>query len=334
MRLFLIKIFIIPNLVFSSLFLFESCSGFLSKKSIEQFALALKDHQENKKNTTNTSVDKNSKEIESPKDVTSSNKKTYDPILQVGSNQHMSDDPGANNKESLPNSSPAIMQNDSHAQNNVKMEENKSATPQHDPIEQSNFKNNLTATSKTPAIPSKEEIKANLDEFAQEKYEQTSLSEIKNAAQIVNHANPENKLNNTLLEFEKDYETLSNLLFSNLDTSPLNRKIKTIMPKLQEMRSFMEQATNSWVSAKGMLDEAKDKLAESIYKRLYNSNSYRFGGSFNGRDMQHAKNLAYRAIDFASECIEYTQKAIDYLQQGNSCKKEIENIIKALKLPV
>ncbi|WLN25926.1 hypothetical protein KJD10_05920 (plasmid) [Borreliella valaisiana] len=334
MRLCLIKIFIIPNLVFSSLFLFESCSGFLSKKSIEQFALALKDHQENKKNTTNTSVDKNSKEIESPKDVTSSNKKTYDPILQVGSNQHMSDDPGANNKESLLNSSPAIMQNDSHAQNNVKMEENKSATPQHDPIEQSNFKNNLTATSKTPAIPSKEEIKANLDEFAQEKYEQTSLSEIKNAAQIVNHANPENKLNNTLLEFEKDYETLSNLLFSNLDTSPLNRKIKTIMPKLQEMRSFMEQATNSWVSAKGMLYEAKDKLAESIYKRLYNSNSYRFGGSFNGRDMQHAKNLAYRAIDFASECIEYTQKAIDYLQQGNSCKKEIENIIKALKLPV
>ncbi|WP_210381119.1 hypothetical protein [Borreliella valaisiana] len=327
MRLCLIKIFIIPNLVFSSLFLFESCSGFLSKKSIEQFALALKDHQENK-NTTNTSVDKNSKEIESPKDVTSSNKKTYDPILQVGSNQHMSDDPGANNKESLPNSSPAIMQNDSHAQNNVKMEENKSATPQHDPIEQSNFKNSLTATSKTPAIPSEEEIKANLDEFAQEKYEQTSLSEIKNATQIVNHANPENKLNNTLLEFEKDYETLSNLLFSNLDTSPLNRKIKTIMPKLQEMRSFMEQATNSWVSAKGMLDEAKDKLAESIYKRLYNGNSYQFSSSFNGRDMQHAKNLAYRAIDFASACIEYTQKAIDYLQQGNSCKKEIENILK------
>ncbi len=183
MRLCLIKIFIIPNLVFSSLFLFESCSGFLSKKSIEQFALALKDHQENK-NTTNTSVDKNSKEIESPKDVTSSNKKTYDPILQVGSNQHMSDDPGANNKESLPNSSPAIMQNDSHAQNNVKMEENKSATPQHDPIEQSNFKNSLTTTSKTPAIPSEEEIKAKLDEFAQEEYEQTSLSEIKNSRAV------------------------------------------------------------------------------------------------------------------------------------------------------
>ncbi len=47
---------------------------FYLKNSIEQFALALKDHQENK-NTTNTSVDKNSKEIESPKDVTSLNKK-------------------------------------------------------------------------------------------------------------------------------------------------------------------------------------------------------------------------------------------------------------------
>ncbi len=117
----------------------------------------------------------------------------------------MSDDPGANNKE-LPNSSPAIMQNDSHAQNNVKMEENKSATPQHDPIEQSNFKNSLTTTSKTPAIPSEEEIKANLDEFAQEEYEQTSLAAIQNAEQFINRANSENNLNNTLLEF-KEFHT-------------------------------------------------------------------------------------------------------------------------------
>ncbi|WP_210360181.1 hypothetical protein [Borreliella garinii] len=331
MRLCLIKIFIIPNLVFSSLFLFESCSGFLSKKSIEQFALALKDHQENKKNTTNTSVDKNSKEIESPKDVTSSNKKTYDPILQVGSNQHMSDDPGANNKESLLNSSPAIMQNDSHAQNNVKMEENKSATPQHDPIEQSNFKNSLTTTSKTPAIPSEEEIKANLDKFAQEEYEQTSLAAIQNAEQIVNHANPENNLNNTLLEFKEFHQKMSDLLFSNLSTSPLNRKIKsvkaTLWVKLQEMRSFMEQATNSWGSAKDMLNVARDKLADSIYKRLNNenSNSYWFGSNFNKRNIQ---DLAKRAIDLATECIKYIENAISYLQQGNSCKKEIENILK------
>ncbi len=330
MRLCLIKIFIIPNLVFSSLFLFESCSGFLSKKSIEQFALALKDHQENK-NTTNTSVDKNSKEIESPKDVTSSNKKTYDPILQVGSNQHMSDDPGANNKESLPNSSPAIMQNDSRAQNNVKMEENKSATPQHDPIEQSNFKNSLTTTSKTPAIPSEEEIKANLDEFAQEEYEQTSLSEIKNAEQFINRANSENNLNNTLLEFKEFHQKMSDLLFSNLSTSPLNRKIKsvkaTLWVKLQEMRSFMEQATNSWGSAKDMLDVARDKLADSIYKRLNNENgnSYWLGSNFNKRNIQ---DLAKRAIDLATECIKYMENAISFLQYGNSCRKEIENILK------
>ncbi|WP_234929799.1 hypothetical protein [Borreliella garinii] len=243
----------------------------------------------------------------------------------------MSDDPGANNKESLPNSSPAIMQNDSHAQNNVKMEENKSATPQHDPIEQSNFKNSLTTTSKTPAIPSEEEIKANLDEFAQEEYEQTSLAAIQNAEQFINRANSENNLNNTLLEFKEFHQKMSDLLFSNLSTSPLNRKIKSVKAilwvKLQEMRSFMEQATNSWVSAKDMLDVARDKLADSIYKRLNNKNgnSYWFGSNFNKLNIQ---DLAKRAIDLATKCIKYIENAVSYLQQGNSCKKEIENILK------
>ncbi|MCD2382659.1 hypothetical protein [Borreliella americana] len=341
MRLCLIKIFFIPNLVFSYLFLFESCSGFPSKKSIEQFALALKDHQENK-SIPNTSVDKNSKEIKTHKVITSSSTKTSDLILQVDSNQHVSDNPGASNKEYLQNSSPEVMQNNSHAQNSVKIEENKSSTRQHEPLKQNNLKNSLPTTLKIPDMPSEEKIKANLDTFAQESYEQASLTEIKNAEQFINRANSKDNLDNAFLEIKEFHRKISDLLFSNnISTSPLSpldRKIQsgktTLWVKLEEMRSFIDQATNSWGSAKDMLDMAKDKLANSIHKRLNNKNSYRFGEIFNRSDMQHTKSLAKTALDFATTCIEYIEKAASYLQQGNSCKKEIEKDIKALKLQV
>ncbi|QMU99888.1 hypothetical protein F0310_05630 (plasmid) [Borrelia sp. A-FGy1] len=339
MRLCLIKIFIIPNLVFNSLFLFDSCSGFLSKKSIEQ--LALKDHQENKNttnNTTNTSVDKNSKENESPKYVTSSNIKISDTILQKDSNQHMSDDTSAN-KEFLQNSSTAVIQNESPAQPNAKAEEIKSPTAQHEPLKQNNLKNSLTTTtttSKTPAIPSEDQIKANLDAFAEEEHEKASLEAIKNADLIMDPS--KNNLDKNINDVKKDYERLSDYfdsfhsLLKDLNKTPQSRKhlikeMQRIRPilqqKLEEMHKHIQNADNYWQSAKSILDEAKDKLAESIHKRLL-LKTYRVRFLNNRYDKEHTKRLSQVALDYANSCIQNTENAVNSLQYGNNCKKEIE----------
>ncbi len=97
------------------------------------------------------------------------------------------------------------------------------------------------------------------------------------------------------------------------------------------MRSFMEQATNSWGSAKDMLDVARDKLADSIYKRLNNENgnSYWLGSNFNKRNIQ---DLAKRAIDLATECIKYMENAIIFNRE--ILAKRNRKYIQALKLPV
>ncbi|QMU99877.1 hypothetical protein F0310_05565, partial (plasmid) [Borrelia sp. A-FGy1] len=90
---------------------------------------------------------------------------------------------------------PAVMQNDLHAKTNAKAEVSKSS------------------------IPSEEEIKSKLDTFVKEEHEKASLAAIQNADHILKNANSENKLDDTLREFKEFHEKISNLLFSNLDTS-------------------------------------------------------------------------------------------------------------------
>ncbi|WP_151074090.1 hypothetical protein [Borreliella turdi] len=78
-----------------------------------------------------------------------------------------------------------------------------------------------------------------------------------------------------------------------------------------------------------MLENAKDKLGESIYKRMINENKeeHMIGeGRFIKRENKHAKELVKDSLIYANRCIENMKKAIYSLQCGNYLKKEIEKL--------
>lgn len=51
------------------------------------------------------------------------------------------------------------------------------------------------------------------------------------------------------------------------------QRVRPIIQKnLEEIKNHVQNAHNYWGSAKNMLENAKDKLGESIYKRILNEN--------------------------------------------------------------
>ncbi len=108
------------------------------------------------------------------------------------------------------------------------------------------------------------------------------------------------------------------------------QRVRPIIQKnLEEMKNHVQNAHNYWGSAKNMLENAKDKLGESIYKRILNENKEEHmvvGEGFIKREKKRAKELAEDSLIYANSCIENTEKAIYSLQCGNSLKKEIEKL--------
>ncbi|WP_223147254.1 hypothetical protein [Borreliella bavariensis] len=92
------------------------------------------------------------------------------------------------------------------------------------------------------------------------------------------------------------------------------QRVRPIIQKnLEKMKNHVQNAHNYWDSAKNMLENAKDKLGESIYKSILNENKEEHivvGGGFIKREKKRAKELAEDSLIYANSCIKNTEKAI------------------------
>ncbi|WP_210361712.1 hypothetical protein [Borreliella valaisiana] len=78
-----------------------------------------------------------------------------------------------------------------------------------------------------------------------------------------------------------------------------------------------------------MLENVRDKLGESIHKRILNKNREEdmFDIGFSKSEHKRAKELANYSTEYANICIENIEKTINSLQNGNTRKKEIKKYI-------
>lgn len=310
---------------------FGSCSQFPSK-AIENISLALKDSKGNKKKN-----EKYNEEIPKP------NKKILisNPYI-ILSEQHIANDKITNENSLLPKNQ-AMENNDLKEKSltDIKMQNGIITTKPNQQLKDSYVL--YEAHKDIYKLPTEDQIKANLDKFAKEDYEIKSLKEIKKAELILKDLLKSN-LDKDISDISQAYESLLNYLFSfhslldKLNKTPKSRRylirqmqrVRPIIQKnLEEMKNHVQNAHNYWGSAKNMLKNAKDKLGESIYKRILNENKEEHmvvGGGFIKREKKRAKELAEDSLIYANSCIENTEKAIYSLQCGNSLKKEIEKL--------
>lgn len=309
---------------------FGSCSQFPSK-AIKNISLALKDSKGNKK--------ENEKYNE---EILKLNKKnlTSNPYI-ILSEQHI-----PNGK--ITNENSLLLKNQAMENNALKEKSLTDIKMQDGIITKTNqqLKDSYVlhiAHKDIYKLPTEDQIKANLDKFVKEDYEIKSLKEIKKAELILKDLLKSN-LDKDISDINQAYESLLNYLFSfhslldKLNKTPKSRRylirqmqrIRPIIQKnLEEMKNHVQNAHNYWGSAKNMLKNAKDKLGESIYKRILNENKEEHmvvGGGFIKREKKRAKELAEDSLIYANSCIENTEKAIYSLQCGNSLKKEIEKL--------
>ncbi|WP_151074395.1 hypothetical protein [Borreliella turdi] len=312
------KFFIV--IITCALFVFESCSSQFPSKAIENVSLALRDFKGSKKEDKKYNKEMLKQNIK----ILKSN--PYSALLE----QQIADDKVVNENSLLPN---LEMEN-----NDLREKSLPDVKVQDRIITKANQQFKYTRVLLT-----EDQIKADLDKFAEKDYEKKSLMEIKKAELILKDLS-KNNLDKDISDINLDYKSLLDYLFSfhflldKLNKTPQSRRylirqmqrVKPIIQKnLEEMYIHTQNAHNYWESAKNMLKNAKDKLGESIHKRILNENRKEdmIDIGFSKSEQKRAKELANYSIEYANTCIENIEKAINSLQYGNTCKKEIKKYI-------
>ncbi|XOU12861.1 hypothetical protein QIA01_04845 (plasmid) [Borreliella americana] len=203
-------------------------------------------------------------------------------------------------------------------------------------------------------LPSKLE---DLKSFLQTAHEKEAFKEAKDVQDKISNSN----IGEEIVKFQKEYEYLSSLFWdvqNKLHTqkdllrkdidfkkqiekyrvmsrsfSYIEKKIKDLHLKLDEIQSNFKIADSHWGNASSLLIESTEKLIQAIEKRYDNESrkQSQIGGSANLRDINWADNFAKDAKRNAEYSMNNLENTVQYFQYSCSGKKEAQRLLEEIQ---